>query len=414
MPPLRPSLPPDGPFIERDSIFPLHPLHNHASCIVECPDGGLLACWYRGAGERRADDVAIYGARWHSGEPGWSEAFVMADTPGFPDTNPCMTVDPRGRLWLFWPTILDNRWESALLKYRRADACGAHGPPDWNRDGVIHLKPGPEFSESVERDLEAAWEPYRRELSPEKAAELPNYLTERRRMASEKLSVRLGWMPRSRPLFLEDRMILPLYSDGFDFSLMAYTDDEGDHWQVSRPIIGAGNVQPTLARRSDGVLVAFFRDNGPPPKRVIQSESYDRGETWSRPADTALRDPGAGVEVVALRSGAWALVHNDTETGRHRLAVSASFDEGRTWPHSRLLEDDPPGAGGYSYPSALQSADGTIHVTYSAAPPRAPGEEERKETIRHVRFSESWFLEKVSAGRAEEKDESGGRGESVT
>jgi len=51
-----------APYTER-LVFPLEPLHNHASCIVECPDGGLLACWYRGTGERTADDVAIMGSR---------------------------------------------------------------------------------------------------------------------------------------------------------------------------------------------------------------------------------------------------------------------------------------------------------------------------------------------------------------
>ena len=396
------TLPPiafhDDPIIERRDLFPLHSLHNHASCIVECSDGSLLACWYRVSGERRADDVAIYGARLAVGAAEWSEPFVLADTPGFPDTNPCMTVDPAGMLRLFWPTILDNRWESALLKCRHSDSCSTEGPPEWKRESVIHLKPGPEFAEAVERDLAAAWEPCRRTLALEEAQKLNDYLAERRRMAEEKLSVRLGWMPRSRPLLLDDRMILPLYSDGFDFSLMAYTDDEGDHWRVSRPIIGAGNVQPTLACRKDGTLVAFFRDNGPPPKRVIRSESRDRGETWSTPLDTDLRDPGAGVELLVLRSGVWALVHNDTEAGRHRLAVSVSFDEGRTWPHTRLLEDDPHGTGGYSYPSALQATDGAVHVTYSADP-KGPGGERRGETIRHVRFNEAWLLDQVESER---------------
>jgi predicted neuraminidase len=388
------------PFCEKRLIFPLHPLHNHGSCIVELPAGGFLACWYRGSGERRADDVAIYGARLKTGASGWSQPFVMADTPGFPDANPCMTADGRGRLWLFWPTILDNRWESALLKARIADDPGSDGPPDWRRETTIHLKPGDAFGDAVERDLAARWEFRRSDRTPEENARLDDYLAERLRLSREKLSVRLGWMPRSRPCLLGDRMILPLYSDGFDFSMMAYTDDGGERWRVSEPVIGAGNVQPTLARRTDGTLVAFFRDNGPPPKRVIASESRDGGETWSVPTDTELRDPGAGVEAFVLRSGIWGLVHNDAEAGRHRLAVSVSRDEGRTWTLGKTLEDDPPGpdAGGYSYPSALQASDGTIHVTYSCRPMRAPGHVETGESIRHARFNEAWLLEDAAWG----------------
>ena len=99
-------------------IFPLEEWHNHGSCIVECPNGDLLVCWFHGSGERKSDDVLIRGARKLKGAEAWSEPFVMADTPGFPDTNCCMIIDPQKRLWLLWPTILANTWESALMKYR--------------------------------------------------------------------------------------------------------------------------------------------------------------------------------------------------------------------------------------------------------------------------------------------------------
>ena len=56
-----------------------------------------------------------------------------------------------------------------------------------------------------------------------------------------------------------------------------------------------------------------------------------RGETWSRVVDSGLPNPGAGAEVIGLRDGRWALIYNDTERGRHRLAVALSDDEGKTW-----------------------------------------------------------------------------------
>src|SRR5690606_3975615 len=73
------------PFLQAELVFPLHPQHNHAPGIVECPNGDLLVSWYRGSGERKADDVAVYGARLKKGETAWSEPFLMVDTPGFPD-----------------------------------------------------------------------------------------------------------------------------------------------------------------------------------------------------------------------------------------------------------------------------------------------------------------------------------------
>src|SRR2546426_677917 len=111
---LQPGAP---PFYQAELIFPLENWHNHGSCIVECPNGDLLVCWYHGSGERTADDVVVLGARKKKAAHQWSAPFLMADTPGYPDTNPAMFIDPQNRLWLLWPTILAHRWESALMKY---------------------------------------------------------------------------------------------------------------------------------------------------------------------------------------------------------------------------------------------------------------------------------------------------------
>ena len=102
----------DESVYEAELVFPLHPQHNHAPGLVECPNGDLLVAWFRGSGERRSDDVANYGARRPKGQKAWSEPFVMNDTPGFPDGNTAMHIDERGRLWFFWPVVVANTWES--------------------------------------------------------------------------------------------------------------------------------------------------------------------------------------------------------------------------------------------------------------------------------------------------------------
>ena len=42
----------DTPFLTSELLFPLEHWHNHASMIVELPDGDLLTCWFHGSGER--------------------------------------------------------------------------------------------------------------------------------------------------------------------------------------------------------------------------------------------------------------------------------------------------------------------------------------------------------------------------
>src|SRR5436309_15962912 len=94
---------PPKPLHHAELVFPLHPKHNHAPGIVECLNGDLLASWYRGSGEKSADDVAVYGARLRKGSASWSEPFVLADNPGFPDGNTALFIDAKKQLWLFWP-----------------------------------------------------------------------------------------------------------------------------------------------------------------------------------------------------------------------------------------------------------------------------------------------------------------------
>src|SRR5262245_40307226 len=87
------------PQYSSELIFPLESWHNHSSSIVETPRGDLLVCWFHGSGERTADDVLIRGARWDRASRRWSQPFTMADTPGFPETNPVLFIDRRDRLF---------------------------------------------------------------------------------------------------------------------------------------------------------------------------------------------------------------------------------------------------------------------------------------------------------------------------
>src|SRR5688500_7160831 len=135
-------------------IFPLHEQHNHAPSIVECGNGDLLVSWYRGSGEREADDVAVFGARLRRGQRQWSEPFVMVDTPGFPDGNTAMFVDRKERLWLFWPVVIANTWQSCLTSYRGATKFEGSGTPRWEWQGQIFLQPK-SFVEDMESALAA-------------------------------------------------------------------------------------------------------------------------------------------------------------------------------------------------------------------------------------------------------------------
>ena len=388
------------PFLTSEIIFPLEHWHNHASCIVEAPNGDLLVCWFHGSGERTADDVIVEGARLKKGAKQWSPRFTMADTPGYPDTNCTMFVDPQGRLWLLWPTILANQWESALMKYKISSRWFGEGVPQWDVQEILHVTPGQEFVDGVNKVMDqlAGTNALSSEYPKEK---LDTYIARMRKMAADKLTRRIGWMTRAHPFVLDSkRLIVPLYSDGFSISLMAISDDWGKTWHTSTPLVGGGNIQPSIVRKKDGTLYTLMRDNGPAPKRLHQSESKDDGDTWSPVTDSELPNPGSGAEIINLRNGHWALISNDSENSRSSLAVTISADEGKTWQWKRHLELEPSSneSGRYHYPSLIQAKDGTLHASYSYHLNKKEvsldkdGKEMRK-TIKHAHFNEEWVME---------------------
>ena len=383
------------------NIFPLTAEHTHGSTIVALPNGDLLAAWFQGSGERWADDVRIQGARLHHGDTVWSLPFVMADVPDFPDINPVLFLDAHQRLWLVWYTVIANQWETSLPTYRiSTDYMQKEGAPRWTWQQTLFVKPGDKTEHGIHPDdkfvlsVEAQTNAYRDKLIAstdsnhlllEQWALWKKDLMEKARgenmirkgyyINKEGLRVdtlvgypyfrRMGWQTKNKPFqFDQGRIILPLYSDGFSFSLMAITDDFGKHWHFSMPLVGPGNIQPAMAIKKDSTLVAYMRDNGPPPKRLMISTSSDRGETWDNVRDSQLPNEGSGADIVTLRNGHWVLAYNDTEEGRYSLAVSISEDEGRSWTYTRHLERDlrdPKIATSSSYPAIIEGSDGFIH-----------------------------------------------------
>jgi predicted neuraminidase len=365
-------------------IFPAQTKHVHSSSIVECPNSDLLAVWFHGSGERTANDVVIQGARLKQGETAWGEVFVAADTPGLPDCNPVVFLDGRQRLWLAWLVVRVNRWEQSLLKYKLSTDYEGNGAPRWQWQDVILIQPDADLPEHLRKGFKQLG--YEQQMWGEYAKPYDELLVE---AAADPVKREIGWMTRAKPLRITEgahagRLLLPLYSDGFNISLMAISDDDGDNWRPSKPMVGLGNIQPTLARRKDGTIVAFMRDGGESPKRVMVSESKDDGETWSVARDTDLPNPSSSLALVSLSDGRWLMVLNDTEDGRHQLAVVVSEDEGRLWKVKKYLDKSPPREGGYAYPTTIQARDGRVHVTYTH-------DEKPGKSIKHVEFDPAWL-----------------------
>ena len=169
---------------------------------------------------------------------------------------------------------------------------------------------------------------------------------------------------------------------------MAISDDRGQTWYASQPLLGFGNIQPAVLRRDDGTLVAYMRENGR-RKRVRIAESKDDGEIVGQ----CRRQRPAQSRVGPRRRPArrWPLA---ARLQRHdRPAATAwpcRFPPTKAAPgkHTRHLEEHPQGS--YHYPAIIQGKDGTLHVVYSYFV--AEGK-----SMKHAAFNEAWV--KAGDGR---------------
>jgi predicted neuraminidase len=341
-------------------IFPPQEKHTHGSSIVSLPNGDFLCAWFMGSGERTADDVKIMGARLQKGSNAWSTPFLLADTYNIPDCNPVLFINKKGKLFLVWIAVEANKWEYSILRFKTSTDYLKTGAPVWNWQDNILLKPGENFATEVAArfkelpDNKAGWSAY-----------APSY-DDMTIEASKDIRKRsIGWMTRIRPLLLDSsKILLPLYSDGYNFSMVAISDDDGTTWHSSLPIVGRGNVQPALVLKKNGNIAAYMRDNGDTPSRVQVSESNNKGESWSAAIKTTIPNT-ASVELLVLQDGKWAFLGNDIEDGRYQLSLYFSEDEGKTWKWKYYLENEQAGKGSFSYPSLIQTGEGLLHITYS-------------------------------------------------
>ena len=387
-------------------IFPYQEEHVHGSTVVQLPNGDLLSAWFQGSGERWADDVRIMGSRLINGDTTWSQPFVMADVNGFPDINPILFLDKKDRLWLMWYPVLANQWETSIPMFRISENYNGAGAPVWSWQDVLFVKVGdktergiqpndlfvrevkeqlslyeeylttsllPSMPDSLKVPLQKEWAKYKVKMDSLSKGEnmirggrIKMDSTETSAQLGYPLSRRLGWQTKNKAVFLGDRMIVPLYSDGFDCSLFAISDDAGQSWSYSNPVLGGAGIQPTIAIGKDSTLVAYLRDNGPPPNRMQRTESRDKGLTWTIAKDDTLPNPGAGFDVVTLTTGEWVMVFNDTEEGRHNLSVAMSDDDGKTWKWKKSIENDLSEKPTSShYPAIIADSQNRIYITYS-------------------------------------------------
>jgi predicted neuraminidase len=302
-------------FIYEKAPFP----ESHAATIAETP-AGLVAAFFGGTKERNPD-VCIWVCRMVNGQwtPPQNVANGIMPDKRYPTWNPVLYQVPNGELLLFYK-------------------IGA-SPSTWQ--GWL----------KTSKDNGVTWSD---------AKSLPD-----------------GYIGpvKNKPVLLSNGdLICPTSTEGnkgpnswlIHFEI---TPDFGKTWRKVGPLKAEpaiGGIQPSILDHGHGKLQILARSRN---RAVLESWSYDNGETWTPLTKTSLPNNNSGTDAVTLKDDRHLLVYNhvlppDTLAKGPRTPLNLSLSkDGKKWYAASILEDSP--ISQYSYPSIIQSKDGMVHVVYT-------------------------------------------------
>ncbi len=151
------------------------------------------------------------------------------------------------------------------------------------------------------------------------------------------------------------------------FAHVIYSDDDGKTWKIGGSA-GPQTNESAVVQLDDGSLLLNMRSYAGQHRRAI-AYSHDGGLTWSPvQLDPALIEPvceASFIRYTTVKDGGKnrLLFANPADTVRDRMTVRLSYDEGKTWPVSRLVDEE------FSeYSSLAVLKDMTIGLLYTKGP----------------------------------------------
>ncbi|MCX7705799.1 MAG: glycoside hydrolase, partial [bacterium] len=273
--------------------------------------------WYSG-GDGEGPENYVIVVKSVDAEKTWFEPFLVIDPPSkIRAFDPCLWLDPAGRLWLFWAmsnglwdgrggvwTMVNENPDSGISKWskpkRVADGIMMNKPTVlssgewlfpiaiWNREPFIHETNHLRFS-NVYVSYDAG-----RTINYFSSADVPE------RTCDEHIIVELK---------------------------------NGSLWMLVRTSYGIG-----------------------------ESFSFDRGRTWTPGRDSGIPGPDSRFQIRRLKSGNLLLInhHGFKDRVRSHLTALLSEDDGKTWQYKLLLDERE----NVSYPDATEDEYGRIFIIY--------------------------------------------------
>jgi len=137
------------------------------------------------------------------------------------------------------------------------------------------------------------------------------------------------------------------------YSYGYYSDDHGQTWSIAADVNMPGGNESTAAELSDGSIIQAIRYqtlNNPVnqpanTKYKLIAISNDGGESWGIPSfATQLPDPICQGNLLDVKyEGEHIILFSNpaSSSARTRMSISASKDDGQTWPYKYLVDEGP-------------------------------------------------------------------------
>jgi len=245
----------------------------------------------------------------------FSEPIAVCYEEGCRCFDPCLWIDPLGRLWFTWSKSPQNAVSGAICDHPDADEI-VFGEEFFIGNEVMMNKPIVLATGEWLFPI-AVWTDNLRAISAKDCSEAPS-------------------------------------SAAFAFS----TCDHGKSFRK----LGGANIkrrsydEHMFVEMSDGKLRCFVRTN----YGIGASDSYDGGLHFGEDFDTGYGGPCSRFHIRRLESGRLLLINHYNFTGRNNLTAMLSEDDGKTFPYRLMLDE----RNNVSYPDAAVDKDGMINITY--------------------------------------------------
>ena len=287
--------------------------------------GRLSMSWFTGGPKEPAPGNTVVLSRSDDG----GRTFTVPEPLGLPHADgtrcydPCLWIDPRGRLWYFF-----NRGNRQTATHSVvARVCD---DPDAAQ---------PVFGPEIRIGFDV---PFAFRMNKPTTLSTGEWVLPVTHAAVTVPAWSTGYTDKQTPLVHG----------------VAISTDEGRTWRLH----GAVSAPPwplenMIVELKDGRLWMLIRTSS---GVLWQSHSSDKGRTWTPGWPSTIKSPGSRFFVRRLASGNLLLVNHYNFIGRNNLTAQRSTDDGVTWNEGLLLDE----RASVSYPDGVQDKDGLVWITY--------------------------------------------------